>query len=506
MTGGVLDASASTMPARVDCQVCVIGSGCAGATAAWELAAAGRDVVVLEEGGDYVGEALSMRDGMHDLLYWDRGGRATDDLSISLLHGRALGGGGVINASDVVPIPDGVLRCWQRRWGLTELSPEALAPYRARALEDLSANLPPALNENNRILERGARALGWRGEVMLHNRRGCIGLGKCLVGCRVGAKRNPRAVAIPAAVEAGARFFTRARALRIEGATAPRKIVRVRTLDERGYHERGESEIRAETVIVASSALGSAELLLRSGLGNRHVGRNVSLQPQLPVTASFAHEVRSFTGIPQSYAVTEFETLEDAEHGWWGFRVEPVAGTPGITASMLPTLGHPGKELMTRYPRMAAALALVPDGGHGVLTVRRGRAFVEYRMPDEQKQRYRDAAKAAARLWLAAGAEEVMVPTARPVVVRREADLAEIDRLDFSPATTPFVSAHQQGSVRMAPSERDGATAPSGRLWGTRGIYVFDSAVFPTSASSHIMAPILTVSRWLARRLLAEGA
>ena len=36
-------------------------------------------------------------------------------------------------------------------------------------------------------------------------------------------------------------------------------------------------------------------------------------------------------------------------------------------------------------------------------------------------------------------------------------------------------------------------------------IYVFDSSGFPTSASSHTMAPILTVSRFLTRQLLAKA-
>ena len=504
MSGRILDASSEAMPAQIDCEVCVVGSGCGGATAAWELAKAGKDVVVLEEGGDYVGPALTMRDGMYDQLYMERGGRATDDLAISVMQGRVLGGGGVINASDVVPLHDGVLRCWVKKYGLSAFTPEAVEPYRRAALEDLMANVPPSMNENNQLAERGAKALGWRGEVMPHNRQGCIGLGKCMVGCRVSAKRNPRMVAIPAAIAAGARFFLRARAVRVEGATSETKTVRVRTLDAKGYHERGEAIVRAKTVILAANAVASAELLLKSGLGNEHVGRWLTLQPQLPLTAVFEHEVRSFRGIPQSYAVTEFEDLEDAEHGWWGFRIEPIAVTPGITASVLPKLGHLGKELMTRFPHLAASLLLVPDADNGRVTIDRGRARISYAMPDEQKKRYRDAVKAGARMYLAAGAKEVIVPTSRAVVIRSEADLAAVDAIDFAPATAPFISAHQQGTVRFAPSAKDGGADPAGQVWGTRGIYVLDSSGFPTSASSHTMTPILTVARMLARQLAAE--
>lgn len=507
MTGAILDLSRETRPREVTVEVCVIGSGCGGATAAWELARAGREVLVLEEGGDFTDGALTMRDSMYDQIYMERGGRSTADLAITVLQGRVLGGGGVINACDVVPIPPGVLRHWQTRYGLSELSPEALAPYEKLALEDLSANLPreDQINPNNTLLRHGTQSLGWRGEIMLHNRRGCVGFGKCLVGCPMNAKRNPRFVAIPGALAAGARFFLRARAVRIEDGNSELKTVRVRVLDAKGYHEGAEILVRAKTVILAANAVASAQLLLRSGLGNEHVGKNLSLQPQLPVTALFDRDVQLFRGIPQTYAVTEFEQLDHADHGFWGFRIEGIGGTPGIVASLLPKLGHEGKAMMRLFPRMAASLLLVPDAGNGRVALEKsGRPRIEYTMPMEQKQRYRDAIRAAARIYFAAGAREVLVPLARPLVLRGERDLAQIDGLSFPPATAPFISAHQQGSVRMAPSPSGGAADPSGQVYGTRGIYVFDSSGFPTSASSHTMTPILTMSRYLTRRLLAS--
>jgi len=511
VTGAIADLSRAPPPGDLAVEICVIGSGSAGATAAWDLAAAGREVVVLEEGGDYTGERLTQRDGrMYDQLYMDRGGRTTADLGVSVLQGRVLGGGGVVNLCDVVPIPDPVLRHWQRRYGLSDFSPEALAPFRDRALADLSASLPdtadPRLfNRNNRLLRDGAAALGWRGEVMRHNRVGCEGVGTCNLGCPLDAKRNPRFVAIPRAVEAGARFFTRARAARIEGAGSEWKTVHGRRLDADGHREVGAFTVRARWVVLAANAVGSAALLLRSGIGNDRVGRHLSLQPQLPVAAWFDDEVRFFRGVPQSFAVTEFERLDDPDHGWWGFRVEAVGGTPGIVATMLPRLGLAGMRDMARLPRLAAVLCLAPDDAQGRVEVERsGRLRIRYALSDEQRGRYRAAARAAARLFLAAGAREVVVSDAPPVPVRSEADLPRLDAMSFRPATAPLLSAHQQGGVRMAPSERDGAADPEGNVHGARGIVVLDSGGFPTSASSHTMAPIITVAHFQARRLLAR--
>ncbi len=502
---GIIDLSQSSLPSPMTVGVCVVGSGPGGSTVARALARAGREVVVVEEGGDYRGMKLTQRDGqMYDQLYADRGGRSTADMLITVLQGRALGGGSVINASDVVPIPPAVLSHWRDHYGLTELTDEAIAPHEAHALEDLSANQPTEaqLNRNNRLLRDGAAKLGLAGEVMQHNRVGCAGLGTCLIGCPVDAKRNARLVAIPQAIEAGARVLVRGRVAKIGDANAELKTVSVERLDEGGHHPIGELEIRAKTVVVAASAIGSAQLLLRSGIGNDNVGRNLMLQPQLPITATFAERVEMFNGIPQLYAVIEHEDLENEAHGWWGYRIETIGGTPGIVSTVNPAVGPAGKTWMTRYAYQSAALLLVPDTPNGSVEVEsNGRMRLHYQMPDEQRDRYRHAAKTAARIYLEAGAKEVQIPSFPPVVVRSQSELKQLDALELRPASTPMLSAHQMGTIRMAPDEARGAAAPNGEIYGTKRVFAVDSALFPTSASSHIMAPIMTIASHLATQI-----
>lgn len=505
---GVKDLSREAPPDAPSVEFCVVGSGCGGATAARLLAEAGREVVVLEEGRDLAGAERTQRDAaMYDQLYMERGGRATRDLSITVLQGRVLGGGGVINASDVVPAPDGVLEHWARRHGLTEFAPEAFSAFQQAALEDLSAGpIPEAMiNRANGLLRTGAEALGLRGEVMMHNRVNCQGLGTCLIGCPVHAKRNPRMVSLPKAMGAGAQVYTRARVVRIDHAGSETKELVVRTLDPGGYRETGEFVIRARHVIIAANAIGSAELLLRSGIGNRHVGGHLMLQPQLPVIGYFPERVAAFRGIPQAYAVTEFEREDHPEHGLWGYRIESIMGTPGIVSTLLPFTGAPAMEKMSRYDHIAASLLLAPDAPSGrVLVERGGRLRIDYVQREDHKARLREAVKSAVRIYLAAGAEEVLVPCVPPVIFRSETDLGRADELQFAPATTPMLSAHQQGTVRMAPSEAEGGADPGGQVYGTRGVYVFDSSGFPSSASSHTMTPIIAASRLLTTRLLSS--
>lgn len=508
MSGGIIDLSKQDPPAELSTEICIIGSGCGGGTAARLLSEAGHEVVILEEGRDLVGPERTQRDAeMYDQLYMDRGGRATSDLSVSVLQGRVLGGGGVINACDVVPSPDAVLQHWAAKYGLEDFAPASFKPFQDAALEDLSASrIPESLvNRANNKLRQGAEALGLRGEVMMHNRVGCQGLGTCLIGCPIHAKRNPRMVALPAAIEAGTRIFTRARATQIKKADQELKELTVRTLDPLGYHERASFRVRAKIVIVAANAIASAQLLLRSGIGNQHVGRNVTLQPQLPIIGLFDERIAAFDGVPQSYAITEFEEDDNAEYGLWGYRIEGISGTPGITATLLPYSGARGMEGMALYDRMASSLILVPDAPSGRVQVARdGRMTIEYTQQSNHRERLRHAVEIGAKAYLEAGATEVLVPTAPPLRIRSSNDAKNASTLSFEPATAPLISAHQQGTVRFAASERNGGANLDGEVYGTRDVYVFDSSGYPTSASSHTMTPIIASSRMLTAKLLTR--
>jgi choline dehydrogenase-like flavoprotein len=508
VTGPIIDLSKEAAPKDVSTEICIIGSGCGGGTAARLLAEAGHDVLIVEEGRDLVGPERTQRDAaMYDQLYMDRGGRASHDLSVSVLQGRVLGGGGVINACDVVPPPDGVLRHWANEFGLYDYAPDAFRPFVDAALDDLSANRIPEsmINVANDKLRRGTESLGLRGEVMLHNRVGCRGLGTCLIGCPVHAKRNPRMVALPKAFEAGAKVFTRARAVRIAKANQDIKEVSVRTLDAGGYREQGAFTVRAQIVIVAANAIASAQLLLRSGIGNQHVGRHLTLQPQLSIIGLFDERIAAFDGIPQSYAVTEFEVEDHPEFGLWGYRIEGIMGTPGIVSTLLPFSGAEAMQGMARYDQMAASLLLVPDAPSGRVEVARdGRLTIRYEQREDHRERLRHAVETAAKIYLAAGAREVLVPTMPPIAIRSTNDTSKARGLSLAPATAPLISAHQQGAVRFAPAERDGGADPDGQVYGAKDVYVFDSSGFPTSASSHTMTPIIASARMLSTKLLTR--
>src|SRR6476620_7572081 len=78
--------------------VCVVGSGAAGAILATKLAEFGKSVALLEKGGYYDGESMNQREAdMMPLLWKNAGANFTSNLRIAVAQGCCLGGSTVIN-------------------------------------------------------------------------------------------------------------------------------------------------------------------------------------------------------------------------------------------------------------------------------------------------------------------------------------------------------------------------------------------------------------------------
>ena len=78
---------------KLECDVCVVGSGAAGGVVAAELAMRGRNVIVVDAGGTRSGDDFDQHEliGMQR-LFREGGLAGTRDLSMSLLAGSAIGG------------------------------------------------------------------------------------------------------------------------------------------------------------------------------------------------------------------------------------------------------------------------------------------------------------------------------------------------------------------------------------------------------------------------------
>ena len=133
----------------LEADVVVVGSGAGGGLIAARLAAAGRDVLVVEA-GPYIAEPELPADELaaFDRLYLDHGMTSTADVGVSILSGAALGGGTLMNWTTSIEPPTDI-----RTSGLPTLAWQA-STARKRT-ETLGACAPSLVSP--RLLRSGQR-------------------------------------------------------------------------------------------------------------------------------------------------------------------------------------------------------------------------------------------------------------------------------------------------------------------------------------------------------------
>ena len=95
--------------------------------------------------------------------------------------------------------------CGASDFGLEELTRAALEPFFRRVERELNVAQVPAelAGRNAAVVRRGAEALGWSGDFLCRNVRGCVGSGVCAFGCPAGAKQHVGITYVPARLGRG---------------------------------------------------------------------------------------------------------------------------------------------------------------------------------------------------------------------------------------------------------------------------------------------------------------
>jgi choline dehydrogenase-like flavoprotein len=290
----------------------------------------------------------------------------------------------------------------------------------------------------------------------------------------------------------GARVLVRTQVQRIlaGGGTAPR--VEAETLD--GYRVT----VRSRAVVTACGALQTPALLLRSGLRNAHVGRNLRLHPVTAVTAVFEEEIRPWEGTMQALYCGE---LRDLDAGY-GVMLETGAVHPSLPVAFMPWRGSAAHAaLMQRLPNVVGiGIILRERDAGGVRVGRNGRPRVRYRLSEYDARHVRTGVDGAAHVLEAAGARQIVSSHASGVSYEpgwradRAQFMAGADACGYGPGRCAFVSFHHMGSARMGDSPRTSACDPEGRLWEAPDVIVCDGSAFPTASGVNPMLSIAAIA------------
>ena len=528
--------------------VVIVGSGASGAVAAARLAAAGFDVVCLEQ-GDWTGPADYMSDRPEAELAWVerwnpdpniRRGPAdyplTGEADVRPVMYNGVGGGLVqwaamwqpLLASDFrVRTLDGVADDWPIGWSdlaapyvqvARDMSVSGLGGDPALPELDAYPNPPIAIGKVGLAAARGMDRLGWHwwpGANAIASRRhgslqACQRRGTCMVGCPENAKATPSLTHWPSALAAGARLVSAARAAQVP-------------LDERGralgvvYLDRDGNEHlhRAQVVVLAANAVGTARLLLLSesprfpdGLANSSglVGRRLMQHPYRTVTAVCEDSLDSWQGPwGQSIYSLEFaETHPDRDfvrgakwmvmpHGGPMFAVaeyQEAHRREGFDAVWGPAFHRAAAEVFGHAFTWGIQAEDLPEEDNRVVldpevcdSSGLPAARIEYRVSENTRRMLDFNVARAAEAAEAAGAVSTLVREVWPTGI-----------------------GHVLGTTRMGDDPRHSVVDRWCRAHDVANLYVIDGGVFVTGGSANPTATIMANARRVADRMIEARA
>ena len=495
----------------LECDVCVVGSGSGGSVIAATLAGRGLDVVVIEAAG-YFNEAdfKQLELPAYQEMYWRGGPTPTADGNVSLMAGTTLGGGTTINWTNCLRTRPWVREQWAEH-GLEGVDGPDYDAHLDAVMERIGANADCSdFNGPHQRLREGADALGWSFETIIRNTdpgsyapesAAYIGFGD-----QSGSKQSADRTWLADAQANGARIVANCRARKVlveDGAAAG--------IEAGWAHPDGRTAsvtVRAPRVVVASGALESPALLLRSGIGGPAVGKNLRLHPTSAVVGAYGEDQRAWWGAPQTGLCDEFANTGDG----YGFLIEGAQYAPGIIGSATPWLsGADHKRRLQEFRFGSSFVGLTRDRGGGEVTVDAdGEAVPFYAITDEMDvANLRLGLEAQIKLHEAAGAHEIGVLSWSAPSWRRGDDLddfiATARRIPLRAGGVKLFSAHQMGTCRMGADPDSSVADPRGELHDTKGVWVGDGSAFPTSSGTNPMISIMALARRTATAI-AEDA
>src|SRR6266566_812036 len=474
----------------LSCDAVVVGSGAGGGVVAAELSAAGKDVIVLEEGGYYNEADFNQLElAMMRKLYYQGGFAATADAAIALIAGGCLGGGTLVNYTTSFRTPDWLREEWADHYGLKAFTTDEYSASMDAVYERLGVNASHSrVSARERVLERGMKRLGWHTGYMPRNVQGCTQderCGFCGYGCQIGAKQSTLKTYLMDAYRRRARIVVNCTVDRvvIEDGRAVGVRATVRQPDMPAF----TLIVRSHAVVVAAGAIGTPAILQRSAVPSKAIGTSLRLHPSTAVSGIFDEEIRPWEGTLQALYSDEFTNL-DGQH--FGPKIESAPLHPALLALVTPwRKPDQYSRLMRSLPNLSLTGILLRDSGAGRVITKNGTARVEYKLSRPDLAHMRKGIEAGVRILEAAGAKEVFTSQAAYV--------------SYRPGQMSYVSFHQMGTCRMGNDPATSVIGPDHQVHVVKGLYVADGSAFPSASGVNPMITIMAMAHRASRLIAA---
>ena len=492
---------------RENCDVVIIGSGPTGAGAAYTLAQAGLDTILLEAGPIRRPQDFTT-DGAKTLseVCYEGGLRTMRGPSVlPTMQARVLGGGSHINSAICVRTPQFCFDDWKTSYGVETIDRDVLDPHYDRVEEFLGIGPTPeeALGRKNTLFRDACDALGYSSEPMPRNVVGCCGCAECFTGCPTRAKKSMDISYIPAAVKLGLRVYTSVQIKELLHNGRRAMGVRGQVVEPKSNRTSHDVVVHAKAVIFATGCLHTPVILKKSKAPDpaRMIGKDLQAHPGAALTGIFPDPVDPWIGATQGYQSLEF--LEQ------GFKLEVIWAPPEVLAVRFPDFGHQLKAHLAqmRYSAFWDAFFALKHS-KGVVRTRPGKSMnpdVVYKISPKDMPTIKEGMAILGEMFFAAGATKVLSGINKiPVELTRKEDVDLIRSTNLKPNDIVLASTHLFSSTRMGPDPRNSVVDEDGQMHHLKDCYIVDTGIMPRSPAVNPMLTGMALSDFLSRKIAAR--
>ena len=515
MLDGIYEYTDIKQNTEVKAQVCVIGSGCGGATLAKKLTDEGLSVVVLERGGYYPASKMDQNElNMAGKISASRNLKTSHDGGNILVGGHNIGGASVHYWADSYRTPQWKLDEWQDEYGISGHQTSDLE----EAWSELESNLhiheaqPEFFNQMNKKIKESSMRFGWHGHHVPQARKYCQKSGHCMQGCLYNAKQSQMITHIPQAINQGAKVFADAEASKFifDGDKVTGLIVNI--IDRKSNRPNGiKMLITAEQFVVAAGGFNSAYFLMQQGLEEKlpALGKNLSMNPSVIVHGVYEDEIVLWRNIPAAYGIDEFlqRRYENNEYQEGGYIIMANQVQPALFAAVLPGFGTEHRELMQQLPYIGSTISWIDDIPDELGEIRLesdSSKTIHYEYGQQTKAVLKDSIKKQVMLHFDAGAKQVIVAGHQGITLNSIDELNKLETLIIEAGGLFLGSPHPGGACRMGKDPQTSVVNSNHKVHGLKNVYVADSSVFPTSSALDPSLTIMGFSYIAAKHILAD--
>jgi len=504
-----------------DVDVCVIGSGAAGAILAEKFAAAGKSVVLLEKGGYYDGESMNQQENdMISLLWKNSGANFTSNLKIAIAQGSCLGGSTVINDAVCFRIPDLVIQQWNNLGVNISKEEWDYANDEVSKRINVTKVTEDELNENAKKLRKACSTIQVNGQPITEHRvndrncgpswtdrslQSCVQCGFCHLGCHYDTKQSMLVTYIHDALHSRNDFtaYCNCDITKLIHSNGVVTGVEGSLIDNTG-NEKYRIRVNAKVVVVSAGAIASSNILQKSGVANKNIGNGLALHPAPFVMGHFEENIYGNRGIPMSYTCHQFGVTNNVRRG--GFLIESIFLPVFQMALAIPTFGLDHARLMAEFNHYTLAGIMVRDDSVGKIVKTFGdNPKVLYELTNDTINDMARGMALLARMWFEIGADYVVTSHNDVPELRGVWDISRLEKaVRENPDGLRVGSAHPQGGNRIG-DDPDKAVVNSDCLaFGFKNLYVCDASVFPTALGVNPQLTVMALGALTADKILAN--